>query len=121
MHTFPKFFAAAALLLVLVSCAFPSTYNRSRMFYVGKFFPPSTRVDVVYDERDLRTNRFEYIGELAWTGVLVQRDDYALLEKELADEARFRGADALIVSVVPLYDSSVVRHSLRVRLVKYVV
>ncbi len=121
MHISPKSLFAAALFLVLAGCAFPSTYNRTRMFYVGKFFPPSLRVDIVYDERDLRTNRFEYMGELAWTSVLVQRDDYALLEKELADEARFRGADAMIISVVPLYDSSVVRHSLRVRLVKYLV
>lgn len=101
------------------SCAFPTNYNRSRMFYVGKFYPPSLRLDVVFDERDLKTTRFEFMGEIAWTSYLVQKEDYALLEKELMEEALQRGADAMIVSVIPINDSSYVRHTLRIRLVKY--
>jgi hypothetical protein len=42
------------------------------------------------------------------------------LEQELIAEAQSRGADAIIVSIVPFIDSSVVRHTLRVRLVKYI-
>jgi hypothetical protein len=102
------------------SCAFPSPYTRNSMFYVGRFYPPSYNLDVVYDERDLKTTRVEFIGEIAWGGILFQRDGYALLERELIDEAKSRGADAMIVSVIYLHDSSFVRHSVRVRLVKYI-
>jgi hypothetical protein len=109
-------------LTCLVSgCAFPTNISRSRMIYVGKFFPPSMRVSVVYDERDLKTTRYEFIGEIAWNSTLFKTDEYNLLEQELIAEAQARGADAMIVNIVPLIvDSSFVRHTVRVRLVKYI-
>jgi hypothetical protein len=102
------------------SCAFPTSISRSRMIYAGRFYPPSMRVSVVYDERDLKTTRYEFIGEIAWTSTLFKTDEYNLLEQELIAEAQSRGADAMIVSIVPFMDSSSVRHTLRVRLVKYI-
>jgi hypothetical protein len=102
------------------SCAFPTSISRSRMIYAGRFYPPSMRVSVVYDERDLKTTRYEFIGEIAWGSTLFKTEEYNLLEQELIAEAQSRGADAIIVSIVPFIDSSVVRHTLRVRLVKYI-
>lgn len=95
-------------------------YRRSPIYYVGKFYPPSQAVDVIFDERDVKTLRYEFIGELAWTSYLYQQDQYSLLEKDLKEEAQSRGADAMIVTVVPMFDSSIVRHTVRVRLIKYV-
>jgi hypothetical protein len=78
-------------------------------------------VSVVYDERDLKTTRYEFIGEIAWNSTLFKTDEYNLLEQELIAEAQARGADAMIVNIVPLIvDSSFVRHTVRVRLVKYI-
>jgi hypothetical protein len=102
------------------SCALPSNISRTRMIYAGRFYPPSMRVSVVYDERDLKTTRYEFIGEIAWASTLFRTDEYNLLEQELIAEAQSRGADAIIVSIVPFIDSSSVRHTLRVRLVKYI-
>lgn len=80
--------AAVLALLLITSCA-PSIY------YLGDTYPPTTIVEVFYDEKDIGRD-YITIGKLTHDKIL----DYSAeeIKQEMIITAKQRGADAIVFS-----------------------
>jgi hypothetical protein len=89
------FRAKALLLLVFCGVAMVSSCTVVRFHHVGKAFPPASTIDVVYAQRDLKVEKYEFIGEI----LMEVNNGYITpdMEYQLVQEARERGANAVIV------------------------
>lgn len=82
-------------ILMLLATAFVAGCVSSD--YVGKSYPPTTNVDIYFSESEIKY-AFEVMGEIT-----VETDDVFLINAEkmqdkLVDEAKKKGADAVILS-----------------------
>lgn len=63
--------------------------------YVGKSSNPTTNVDVYYSEKDIE-KEYEVMGHAVGRGGPFVSDDD--IYKKLIEEAKFKGADAIIIT-----------------------
>ena len=66
-----------------------------RFHHVGRHFPPASTIEVVYAQRDLKAQKYEFIGE-----ILMEVNNSFItpdMEARLVEEARERGANAVII------------------------
>ncbi len=66
-----------------------------RFHHVGKLFPPTQNVDVFYAQRDVKAQKYEFIGE-----ILMEVNNGFIsseMEEQLTEQARMRGANGVIV------------------------
>ncbi|MCS6809440.1 MAG: hypothetical protein RML40_11610 [Bacteroidota bacterium] len=80
---------AIILLFFLHSCA------TVRLHHIGRMYPPSLSVDVLYAEKDVKATRYEFMGE-----ILLETTEPVItpfMEQQLIYEARLRGANAVIL------------------------
>lgn len=93
-----------------------------RLHHIGRMFPSTPTIDVVFAERDLKAPRYEFMGEilLETTEEVVTQE----MERQLIYEARLRGANAVILGELdarfasPPGPETIIR-IVRARLVRY--
>jgi hypothetical protein len=89
-----RFLAPAALVFVLAACA--------HVDYVGRSYAPTSKVDLFFDERDVRVD-YEVMGQLIATA-----NDFVSAEKlqsKIMKKAGEKGADAVVISGMDRYKS----------------
>lgn len=95
------------------------TRTPTRTIILGKEFPPSATIDLVYDQHDLKTTQYEFIGEVTVMYTLIWWAECA--ERHIVEQAQKRGANAVIIghSQVVGDDNSYYGLSLTGRLIRY--
>lgn len=71
-----------------------------RLHHIGKSFPPSRTIDVVYAQRDIKVEKYEFMGE-----ILLEVNNTFItpeMEARLVEEARERGANAVIIGNIDI-------------------
>ena len=89
-----RFLAPAALVFLLTACA--------HVDYVGRSYPPTSKVDLFFDERDVRVE-YEVMGQ-----VIATANDMVSAEKlqsKIMKKAGEKGADAVVISGLDRYKS----------------
>jgi uncharacterized protein YbjQ (UPF0145 family) len=88
-----KYTCLALLYLAIASVC--SSCAVVRLHHIGKDFPPSRTIDVVYAQRDIKAAKYEFMGEilLEANNTFITRE----MEAQLIEEARERGANAVII------------------------
>jgi hypothetical protein len=88
-----KLFKVALILAfsasVLTSCAVV------RLHHVGRMYPPVQTIDVVYAEKDVKSPKYEFMGE-----ILLETTESVItpeMEQQMIFEAKLRGANAVII------------------------
>lgn len=86
------FMILPVFLAILTLC---SSCSVVRFHHIGKMYPPTSTIDVVYAQRDLKAQKYEFIGEI----LMEVNNSYITpeMEAKLAEEARERGANAVII------------------------
>jgi hypothetical protein len=87
-----RFLAPAALVFALSACA--------HVDYVGRSYPPTSKVDLYFDERDVRAE-YEVMGQ-----VIATANDFVSAEKlqaKLMKKAGEKGADAVVINGMDRY------------------
>lgn len=77
------------LTLFIIGCA--------SVKYIGKSYEPTTSVDVYYSEKDIEKD-YEVMGHAIGRGNLFVSDEK--INKKLIEEAKLRGADAIVITGV---------------------
>jgi len=89
-----RFLAPAALVFVLAACA--------HVDYVGRSYAPTSKVDLFFDQRDVRVD-YEVMGQ-----VIATANDFVSAEKlqsKIMKKAGEKGADAVVISGMDRYKS----------------
>jgi predicted TIM-barrel enzyme len=87
-----RLLAPAALALLLSACA--------HVDYVGRTYPPTNKVDLFFDEREVGQD-YEVMGE-----VLARANDLVSAEKlqaKIVEKAGEKGADAVVITGLERY------------------
>jgi len=87
-----RFLAPAALVFALSACA--------HVDYVGRTYPPTSKVDLYFDERDVRPE-YEVMGQ-----VIARANDLVSAEKlqsKIMKKAGEKGADAVVINGMDRY------------------
>lgn len=93
-----------------------------RLHHIGRMYPPSPTIDVVYAEKDVKSARYEFMGE-----ILLETTESVItpeMEQQLIYEARLRGANAVILSEMDVRFASppgpeTMIRTIRAKLVRY--
>jgi hypothetical protein len=86
-------------IVLVITAVFLTTLCSScvvvRFQHIGKDYPPSQTIDVVYAQRDIKAAKYEFMGEI----LLEANNSFITSEMEarLIEEARQRGANAVII------------------------
>ena len=85
-----KLFISTLFILVLtVSC-------KTNIQYIGRNYAPTNKIDVFLKEQDVKQG-YETIGKVVATGSPINRG-YERMQNKIVEEAKKRGADAIILS-----------------------
>ena len=90
--------------------------NGSIIRHLGKTFPKTTAVDAVYDAQNLGSKNYEVFGEIVILYIHLRETDE--IEAVMAEEAKERGANGVILQDLALSDAGWTVH-VRGRLVRY--
>jgi hypothetical protein len=77
------------LILLVIGCA--------SVNYVGKSYDPTNNIDVYYSEKEIN-KEYEVMGHAVGRGGLFVTDNQ--INKKLIEEAKMKGADAIIITGV---------------------
>jgi hypothetical protein len=99
-----------------------SSCTTVRLHHIGRMYSPVNVIDVVYAEKDIKAQNYESMGEilLETNNTLINRE----MEEYLIEEAKLRGANAVILGETdskfasPSEPSTIIR-TVRARLVRY--
>lgn len=91
----------------------------SRTIALGKEFPVTATIDIVYDQHDLKSTQYEFIGEVTVIYASVWWANCA--ERHVVEQSQRRGANAVIIGDARIvgYDNGSDGFSLTGRLVRY--
>lgn len=91
----------------------------SRTIVLGKEFPMTASIDVVYDQHDLKNVQYEFIGEVTVIYVSVWWANCA--ERHVVEQSQRRGANTVIIGDARIvgYDNGSDGFSLTGRLIRY--
>jgi hypothetical protein len=90
--------------------------NASIIKHLGKTFAKTTTVDAVYDAQNLNAKNYEVFGEIVI--MRLYATDTEEIEAVMAEEAKERGANGVILQDLSVSDAGLAVH-VRGRLVRY--
>lgn len=120
-----RIFSSSSLALFALCCCvsfLATSCSVVRLHHIGRMYPPSPSIDVVFAERDVKAQRYEFMGE-----ILLETTEEVItqaMEGQLIYEARLRGANAVIMGEIdarfasPPGPETIIR-VVRARLVRY--
>ncbi|MDF1695849.1 MAG: hypothetical protein P1U56_08465 [Saprospiraceae bacterium] len=102
-----KYLSLLVALILVTSCA-------PRMYYLGDDYPPTSSVDVYYDDGDI-SKEYRVIGQLTGNNEsgLSSLDD---IKESMIAEAKKRGADGILFLFADSFDDN---HSVKASLLIY--
>lgn len=103
-----KNFLLLCLLLSLAACS-------PRIHYLGDTYSPTTKVDVFYDEGDIKKD-YKVIGQLSGENSLNTTIELDTVREKMIEKAREKGADAILFL---FHDSYGENHNVQAKLLRY--
>ena len=100
----------ALLSILFLMCACSPTLN-----YLGDSFPPTNKIDVYYDEGDIK-NDFRVIGQLTGDNSNNTFIDLEEVKNGMIEEAKMRGANGIWFLFSDSYDND---HLIKSKLIRY--
>lgn len=73
------------------------TISPERTVILGNSFPTTATIEIVYDQHDLKSTQYEFSGEVSVMYREVLSVPAACAERQIAELAKKRGANAVIV------------------------